>query len=374
MFNDLGAAGLWANAKIFGLAIVLALIALLVEDIIAFTQGKDSIFGSMLEDAGIDPEPYREAFEKVGKSFKALWEAIEEDAGKISVALGLNEVDWASVATAAIHAAADTIVAIAEISAAVADVMVITGTLIGEALAEAFLFWTAMWDEYGISVDEILSFWVGVWTGTIGALGAAWEAMVTGMGLFWSESLVPMWEIYAAIMLAPFELLSALWDAYTAVMMAPIDLIIAAVEGLLDFLTDAIDAYLTIMLAPFDLLADILNELPDFILDELPEGVAEFAREGIQVTSSLKDIADEGEDAGAGGGFIPSIFDVAAGAGPVTNAGGTSTTTVNVTAPITVDGSVAMDDEGFEDRMAEAAMRAFSGIIEQTYEDTAEAA
>lgn len=69
------------------------LLALVIEDLIGFVQGKDSLFGRLLDKAGIDPEPIRNAFLKIWEVIKAVGEVIGDVFGAIKDAIAGSGID-----------------------------------------------------------------------------------------------------------------------------------------------------------------------------------------------------------------------------------------------------------------------------------------
>lgn len=72
----------FAKLKIVGLIAAFVLLALLIEDFISFMRGDDSLFGSLLEKAGIDADEFREkitnAFTNIKEFVLPLWQGFTD--------------------------------------------------------------------------------------------------------------------------------------------------------------------------------------------------------------------------------------------------------------------------------------------------------
>ena len=89
------------NLKVIALTAVFLIIALLVEDFIAFMQGKDSLIGEMFKKAGIDVDKAREAILKAWNGIKTIIggaikfiESVVGNLGPIFIAAGAAVLLW----------------------------------------------------------------------------------------------------------------------------------------------------------------------------------------------------------------------------------------------------------------------------------------
>lgn len=71
----------------------IVMLALVIEDLIGFVQGKDSLFGRLLDKAGIDPEPIRNAFLKIWEVIQAVGNVIGNVFGAIKDAIAGSGID-----------------------------------------------------------------------------------------------------------------------------------------------------------------------------------------------------------------------------------------------------------------------------------------
>jgi phage-related protein len=80
-----------ANLKILGIAAVIALILLAVDDFINFMQGNDSVIGLIFESWGIDADGVRDkvigAWNAIKTNLQTAWKALKETAGKVFLAV-----------------------------------------------------------------------------------------------------------------------------------------------------------------------------------------------------------------------------------------------------------------------------------------------
>lgn len=85
------------KAKTAILIAVIILLALIVEDFIAFMNGNDSLFGELLKNAGVDADKFRENIIKIWENIKqilpAIWEGIK------NVAIPIFESIWKAIKT-----------------------------------------------------------------------------------------------------------------------------------------------------------------------------------------------------------------------------------------------------------------------------------
>lgn len=83
--------------KTLGIIAVVVLLALLIEDFIAFMQGKDSVIGTLLANAGVDVDKFRQnilkIWEKIKTALAGIWQGIK------NVAIPLFQSIWEFIQT-----------------------------------------------------------------------------------------------------------------------------------------------------------------------------------------------------------------------------------------------------------------------------------
>lgn len=83
------------KASTLGVVAVFLILALLVEDFIGFMQGRDSLFGTLLQNAGVDVDKFRENVTRIWKNLQtilgAIWQGIK------NVAIPIFQGIWKAV-------------------------------------------------------------------------------------------------------------------------------------------------------------------------------------------------------------------------------------------------------------------------------------
>lgn len=90
------------------------LLALVIEDLVAFVQGRDSLFGTMLEKAGVDTDALREKIKAAGNYIRKMFQELGENQGFLKV------LSIAALSIMGILTAANAISVVAKIFSAVA--------------------------------------------------------------------------------------------------------------------------------------------------------------------------------------------------------------------------------------------------------------
>lgn len=323
VINDLGTAGMWANAKLLVIPAILALILLGLEDLIGFTQGKDSLFGRMLESAGIDPEPIRASFQKVGAAFRRI--------GGVFYAVGLRI--WASVKKAFgvvdleefIGVIADVTVAIAEGVAAwvedlaeVADYVLEKWPEIEKAIVKAWetavtesakamkaldestrdaaekvkgtlAILTEEWEEGNATwvtlTKDAWHEWSDYWGGDfLKNLQDPWGRLAEWLKGFWYQNLVDTVVSVSSFWVDAFSLA---WGAVKAIWNM-------AGDWFGDLWRDISDAFLWSIESAINSVVSLLREIPGFIMAELPQGLQDLASDGVDLRTSFAEQYDKG--------------------------------------------------------------------------------
>jgi hypothetical protein len=283
-WNAAGAAALRAQLKMLAIPLAIAAIVLAVQDLISFTQGKDSLFGRMLESQGIDPEPFREKFRVVGESFQILWTAIKEGAYQIAESLGINKLSWEEVVTAIVQSLANATLAVARFVVTAIDQLLILGNWIGTHGGWLFLKLSETWDT-----------WKATFEGDQGGVKGTWKTTVEWMDDIWSATLDRIKSAWHVTGEWIDDKWSALFDRLRVPMGDFFEFLGGGFGGLSGYFESIFDdifaGFLMAIDAAINGIASLLDSLPDAVLDVLPAGVAEFAKEG----SSLYDdyVADK---------------------------------------------------------------------------------
>lgn len=144
----------------------IALLFLLAQDFIGFLQGKDSLFGALLENAGIDADKVREKFLSFGADLKQIFTYIRQYAGEMFAPL--HEF-WTLYGPAIIQ----------ETQAFFSWIVRQFGYLLG--MIGPFL---------GTVINLVKAFWAlmnGDTEGAVEALKAAWENFREFLGMIWQS-------------------------------------------------------------------------------------------------------------------------------------------------------------------------------------------
>lgn len=205
------------NLKVFAIAAVVLMLALIVQDFIAFMSGDNSVIGSLFEKAGIDAEKARTVILKAWSTIKgfllSVWGAIR---GAAKAILGALPGWWAENG----ETVKKTLLGIWETIAGAAK-------QIFGALAE----W---WSENGAHVMEtISSLWESIndlcetlWNALVSVASTLWNALASAAKVIFG-ALKVFWDTWGSTIIAVF---SALWNT-----------LISLIQPFLDFLAAVID-------------------------------------------------------------------------------------------------------------------------------------
>ena len=85
------------NLKTLAIIAVVAILALLVDDFINFMQGNDSVIGTLLANAGVDVDKFRQNILKIWENIKTalagIWQGIK------NVAIPVFQSIWSAIKT-----------------------------------------------------------------------------------------------------------------------------------------------------------------------------------------------------------------------------------------------------------------------------------
>ena len=203
------------NLKTLAIIAVVAILALLVDDFINFMQGNDSVIGTLLANAGVDVDKFRQNILKIWENIKTalagIWQGIK------NVAIPVFQAIWSAIKTV--------FTAIGNVIKAVAPQFVdfIDGLANGDVDTE-------QWEQLGEAIAAI----AGIIIGVIAVLKvfAAVQAIVNAV-----MAANPItWIILAIIaLIAIIVLLIKNWDKVKAAFLAAWEKIKAAWGKVVDF-------------------------------------------------------------------------------------------------------------------------------------------
>jgi len=215
--KDMGKLLLGINLKVLALIAVIVLIALIVEDFIAFMKGDDSVIGALFEKAGIDANAAREkileAWGKVKEFLSAAWEFLK-NLGKKTIEK-LKEF-WArngdSIKSTALKVWNFILNILKRIwnNLSKDAIMIFNGLKNfwaewGDEIKQAFgVLWEGIQKIFQIALDAILSlvnFWIAVFTGD-------WE----GAWQYLKEFVSSIWEGIKTVISTVLEIIRILFQ------------------------------------------------------------------------------------------------------------------------------------------------------------------
>lgn len=256
------------NKKTLALAAVFIILALLVEDFIAFMKGENSLFGTLLEKAGVDTEKFRQNVIKVWNNLKqvlpAIWQGIK------NVGIPVFQAIWTAV-KAAFQAIGNIIDWVAPKFAELLD-----------NLANGKVN-TAGWQQLGESIAIVVSALLGaiavIKTVTavikiVKAVQAAWavvQAVVNSA--LWA---CPITWIVAAIiaLIAIIVLLVTHWDEVKAAVQAVWDKVVEVFSNIANwFKTNVIDPIVNFFTGLWTSITSIVGNIKDAIVDGLTAAI-----------------------------------------------------------------------------------------------------
>ena len=194
------------NLKVFAIAAVVLMLALIVQDFIAFMNGDNSVIGALFEKAGIDADEARATIQKAWSTIKdfllSIWGTLQGAAQAIFGALS----DWW-----------------AENGEAVKDTLLGIWKAIVGAAKQIFGALSGWWKENGAQVMETFS---KLWEGIKQLCETLWNALVSAAQTIFG-ALKAFWDTWGSTIIAVF---SILWNT-----------LISLIQPFLDFLSAIID-------------------------------------------------------------------------------------------------------------------------------------
>ena len=194
------------NLKVFAIAAVVLMLALIVQDFIAFMNGDNSVIGALFEKAGIDADEARATIQKAWSTIKdfllSIWGTLQGAAQAIFGALS----DWW-----------------AENGEAVKETLLGIWKAIIGAAKQIFGALSGWWKENGAQVMETFS---KLWEGIKQLCETLWNALVSAAQTIFG-ALKAFWDTWGSTIIAVF---SILWNT-----------LISLIQPFLDFLSAVID-------------------------------------------------------------------------------------------------------------------------------------
>ena len=271
------------NLKVFAIAAVVLMLALIVQDFIAFMNGDNSVIGALFEKTGIDADKARATIQKAWSTIKdfllSIWGTLQGAAQAIFGALS----DWW-----------------AENGEAVKETLLGIWKAIVGAAKQIFGALSNWWQENGAQVMETFSkLWGGIkqlcetlWNALVsaaqtifGALKAFWDTwgstIITVFSILWNTliSLIqPFLDFLSAVIDFLANVFTGNWEgAWNAIK----DMAAAAWEMLVTILSGAWDTITTIWGAVIDFFAGIFQGVWDVIVEKVT-GIKDAIVNGFQ--------------------------------------------------------------------------------------------
>lgn len=252
------------NKKTIALIAVIVILALLVEDFIAFMKGEDSLFGTLLKNAGVDVEKLREnivtVWENIKQVLPAIWQGIK------NVGIPIFQALWKAIKT--IFKAIGTVIE---------AVLPIFADLL-EKLANGDVD-TASWEKFGETIGTIVAYIAGFVLAiksivavvkVVIAISKAWTVIQGIVNAVMSASPI-IWLVAAIIaLIVIIVLLITHWDSVKAAMQAVWDKIVEVFSGVANwFKANVIDPIVNFFTNLWNSITSIISRIKESIVDGL---------------------------------------------------------------------------------------------------------
>ena len=233
------------NLKVFAIAAVVLMLALIVQDFIAFMNGDNSVIGALFEKAGIDADEARATIQKAWSTIKdfllSIWGTLQGAAQAIFGALS----DWW-----------------AENGEAVKETLLgIWKAIVGVA-KQIFGALSGWWKENGAQVMETFS---KLWEGIKQLCETLWNALVSAAQTIFG-ALKVFWDTWGSTIIAVF---SILWNTLISLIQPFLDYLSALIDFLANVFTGnwegAWNAIKDMAAAAWEMLVTILSGAWDTI-------------------------------------------------------------------------------------------------------------
>ena len=233
------------NLKVFAIAAVVLMLALIVQDFIAFMNGDNSVIGALFEKAGIDADEARATIQKAWSTIKdfllSIWGTLQGAAQAIFGALS----DWW-----------------AENGEAVKDTLLGIWKAIVGAAKQIFGALSGWWKENGAQVMETFS---KLWEGIKQLCETLWNALVSAAQTIFG-ALKVFWDTWGSTIIAVF---SILWNTLISLIQPFLDYLSALIDFLANVFTGnwegAWNAIKDMAAAAWEMLVTILSGAWDTI-------------------------------------------------------------------------------------------------------------
>ena len=233
------------NLKVFAIAAVVLMLALIVQDFIAFMNGDNSVIGALFEKAGIDADEARATIQKAWSTIKdfllSMWGALQGAAQAIFGALS----DWW-----------------AENGEAVKETLLGIWKAIVGAAKQIFGALSGWWKENGAQVMETFS---KLWEGIKQLCETLWNALVSAAQTIFG-ALKVFWDTWGSTIIAVF---SILWNTLISLIQPFLDYLSALIDFLANVFTGnwegAWNAIKDMAAAAWEMLVTILSGAWDTI-------------------------------------------------------------------------------------------------------------
>lgn len=233
------------NLKVFAIAAVVLMLALIVQDFIAFMNGDNSVIGALFEKAGIDADEARATIQKAWSTIKdfllSIWGTLQGAAQAIFGALS----DWW-----------------AENGEAVKETLLGIWKAIVGAAKQIFGALSGWWKENGAQVMETFS---KLWEGIKQLCETLWNALVSAAQTIFG-ALKVFWDTWGSTIIAVF---SILWNTLISLIQPFLDYLSALIDFLANVFTGnwegAWNAIKDMAAAAWEMLVTILSGAWDTI-------------------------------------------------------------------------------------------------------------
>ena len=233
------------NLKVFAIAAVVLMLALIVQDFIAFMNGDNSVIGALFEKAGIDADEARATIQKAWSTIKdfllSIWGTLQ---GAAQAIFGARSDWWA------------------ENGEAVKETLLGIWKAIVGAAQQIFGALSGWWKENGAQVMETFS---KLWEGIKQLCETLWNALVSAAQTIFG-ALKVFWDTWGSTIIAVF---SILWNTLISLIQPFLDYLSALIDFLANVFTGnwegAWNAIKDMAAAAWEMLVTILSGAWDTI-------------------------------------------------------------------------------------------------------------
>lgn len=183
-----------ASLKVYAIVAVIALVLLVIEDFVAFMQGKDSVIGEVFEAMGLDADAMREkiqnVFDQVGGFISDLVQKIGgfiSENGEVIAAVG-GFIAIMGAAMAVGSAIAGVISFLSGVFTAIGTVIPVVGAVLGGLSAPVLAVIAAVGALIAIGValyenwDAVVAYGTEIWNGIVDTFNSVVDGVGTAIG------------------------------------------------------------------------------------------------------------------------------------------------------------------------------------------------